>query len=78
MLIQSVWENPRYREDNINWVKEKFKYIKSITKGSYVNFPYSNLKCYDKEYYGKNVCRLKEVNEKYDPYNVFKFPQSIN
>lgn len=76
--IQSVWENSKYAEDNINWVKEKFRYIKSVTKGSYINFPYKNLKCYDKEYYGKNACRLKEVNEKYDPYNIFKFPQSIN
>jgi UDP-N-acetylenolpyruvoylglucosamine reductase len=78
MLIQSVWEDSRYAEDNINWVKHNFKYIKSITKGSYVNFPYNDLKCYDNEYYGKNVCRLKEINKKYDPYNVFKFPQSIN
>ena len=78
ILIQSVWENPIYKEDNIDWVKQKFKYLKSVTKGSYINFPYSKFKCYDKEYYGNNVCRLKEVNEKYDPCNVFKFPQSIN
>jgi len=78
MAIQSIWENPRYKEDNIEWVKVRFKYIKSITKGSYVNFPYKNLKSYDKEYYGKNVFRLKEINKKYDPLNVFKFPQSIN
>ena len=78
IAIQSEWENPIYKEDNINWVKDRFKYLKSVTKGSYVNFPYSNLKNYDKEYYGENVCRLKEVNQKYDPCNVFKFEQSIN
>ena len=48
-----------------------------ITEGSYVNFPYSPLINYEKEYYGGNACRLKCINEKYDPFNIFNYPQAI-
>ncbi len=78
MGIQSVWENPKYANDNIGWVKENFKYIESITKGSYINFPFSGLECYQRDYYGGNADKLIRINQRYDPFNVFKFPQSIN
>lgn len=77
IAIQTMWDDAKYKENNVNWVNQNFRYLKSITNGSYINFPYSNLKNYDAEYYGENVCRLKEIDEKYDPFNVFEFPQSI-
>lgn len=77
MGIQSVWENNIYVLDNRMWLQKKFRYLESITRGSYVNFPYNCLKDYEQEYYGENACRLREVNQKYDPLNVFDFPQSI-
>ncbi len=43
ILIQSVWEESQYALDNKRWVNRRFKYIKSITQGSYVNFPYGGL-----------------------------------
>jgi hypothetical protein len=63
--------------ENSSWINERFCYLKSITEGSYVNFPYGSLPCYLNEYYGNNVYRLKEVKEIYDPCNVFTFPQGI-
>ncbi|WP_175559928.1 FAD-dependent oxidoreductase [Clostridium uliginosum] len=75
--IQSVWENSIFAEENKEWVASRLNYIKMITDGSFVNFPYSPLRNYEKEYYGGNVCRLKEVNEKYDPFNIFNYLQSI-
>jgi UDP-N-acetylenolpyruvoylglucosamine reductase len=75
--IQSVWENSIYAEENKEWVASRLNYIKMITEGSYVNFPYSPLINYEKEYYGGNACRLKCINEKYDPFNIFNYPQAI-
>ncbi|WP_433748102.1 FAD-binding oxidoreductase [Falsibacillus pallidus] len=77
MGIQSVWEQDQYAEKNIRWVEDRFQYIKNITTGSYINFPYSELKDYEIAYYGQNAGRLNRINKKYDPYNVFRFPQAI-
>ncbi|WP_061994183.1 FAD-binding oxidoreductase [Clostridium sp. ATCC 25772] len=77
MGIQSVWENPIYAEENKIWVASRLSYIKTITEGFFVNFPYSPLKNYEKEYYGGNACELRVVKRKYDPCNIFNFPQSI-
>lgn len=77
ILIQSVWEESQYALDNKRWVNRRFKYIKSITQGSYVNFPYGGLLDYLAAYYGGNANRLRAVKKTYDPENVFRFPQSI-
>lgn len=75
--IQSVWENSIYAEENREWVASRLSYIRMITKGLFVNFPYSPLRNYEREYYGGNVCRLQCVKEQYDPFNIFNYPQSI-
>lgn len=77
MGLQSVWEDSKYAVQNIEWVKEKFKYIKHITIGSYVNFPSAELENYEEEYYGGNARKLKEIKRKYDPFDIFNFPQGI-
>lgn len=76
-LLQSVWEENEYEEANIGWVNRNFPYLAGLTAGSYVNFPYSNLKDYMQAYYGGNVGRLRRVKRLYDPCNVFCFQQSI-
>lgn len=73
--LDTVFEDHKCK--NAAWISEKFRYLTSVTKGSYVNFPYSCLPCHLEEYYGTHVCRLKKVKEKYDPYNIFTFPQGI-
>ena len=75
--IQSVWENSIYAKENKEWVASRLSYLEKITKGSYVNFPYSPLINYEEKYYGGNLCRLKCVKEKYDSFNIFNYPQSI-
>lgn len=77
MLIQSVWTDNQYARANRAWVEERFQYLKTITKGSYVNFPYSPLSNYERAYFGKNVPRLRVIKGSYDPCNIFCFPQSI-
>ena len=77
MGLQSVFEEDKYKQENIEWVLEKFKYIKSITKGSFINFPLAELEDYKHEYYGDNYEKLKLIKTKYDPNNIFTFKQSI-
>lgn len=75
--FQSVWEEDIYAEINKKWVVNNFNFIKSITKGSFVNFPLKELENYEDEYYGGNLERIKEVKKTYDPENFFDFPQVV-
>lgn len=77
MGLQSVWEDSQYAKQNKIWVDSRLRFIKSITEGVYINFPYYPLIGYSEEYYGEHICRLYKVKCKYDPYNVFNFEQSI-
>lgn len=77
MGFQSVWEESKYAPINRKWFLEKFSYIKNITEGSFINFPLLELENYKKEYFGENISKLKEIKDKYDPLNIFKFSQGI-
>lgn len=77
MGFQSVWEEAKYAPINRRWFLEKFNYIKNITEGSFINFPLLELENYKKEYFGENISKLKGIKSKYDPLNIFKFPQGI-
>ncbi|KFN01754.1 FAD-binding oxidoreductase [Bacillus clarus] len=75
--IQSIWEDPIFKKDNVQWLEKRFNYIESITEGSFINFPYSNLEDYMNAYYGAHANKLRKINKKYDPLGVFSFPQGI-
>lgn len=77
MGFQSVWESNKYSEINNYWFNEKMEVIKTLTVGAFINFPFNNIKEYEKEYYGDNYLRLREIKKMYDKTNKFKFPQSI-
>ncbi|MGN4423532.1 FAD-binding protein [Bacillus cereus group sp. MYBK30-1] len=75
--LQSIWEDPIFKKDNVQWFEKRFEHIESITEGSFVNFPYSRLQDYMTAYYGTHANKLRKINKKYDPLNVFTFPQAI-
>jgi hypothetical protein len=75
--VQSIWLDQQYARQNIEWVQQKFNYLKAMTTGSYVNFPYGDLPDYEEAYYGHNAGRLARIKNMYDPLDVFTFPQSI-
>lgn len=75
--METIWEEKEYAEENIEWISNKFPCLEAITTGSYVNFPYGELENYLEEYYGCHVNRLTKIKMKYDPYNIFTFPQGI-
>lgn len=71
------WENPNEEESNIKWVENLRRALSPYTAGDYVNFPDLLIPDWPTAYYGRNFRRLREVKTKYDPLNVFQFPQSI-
>ena len=75
--FQSLFEDDEYKNENTKWFLEKLNFIKEITKGSFINFPLSELDDYGHEYYGENYEKLKRIKLKYDPYGKFSFEQSI-
>jgi FAD/FMN-containing dehydrogenase len=77
LAIASSWENKSEAESHKQWVAAGFDYIHTITRGSYINFPYSRMPNYQQAYYGGNLRRLQYVKKAYDPCNLFRFPQSI-
>jgi hypothetical protein len=75
--IQSIWVDQQYARQNIEWVQQQFNYLKTMTTGSYVNFPYCDLTDHKEAYYGRNADRLTRIKNIYDTLDVFTFPQSI-
>jgi FAD/FMN-containing dehydrogenase len=77
MAIASSWECEDEAPDHKEWVRAGFKYIYTITRGSYVNFPYTHMPNYQRAYYDDHLLRLQRIKKEYDPDNIFDFPQSI-
>lgn len=77
MGISSSWESEIVEPVAKEWVASGFKYIYTLSVGSYVNFPYNNLPNYECAYYGEHIQKLRSIKNEYDPHNVFEFPQSI-
>ncbi len=75
--FQSVFEDRKYKEENILFVQERFSKLRTYTKGSFINFPIEQGENYEKEYYGDNLARLQRVKRTYDSDHLFNFEQSI-
>lgn len=76
--LDTIWENNRFSEENRSWINARFPTLAFVTTGSYVNFPFNGLPNYLEEYYGAHVRALRSIKEKYDPCNIFIFPQGIS
>lgn len=63
-------------DDLVNTAKDSGK-GKEVGWGAYVNYVDARQENWAKAYYGEGVERLKELKKKWDPENVFWFPQSI-
>lgn len=74
--FQSVWEESQFAKINYEWVSDRFKKLSTYTQGSFINFPIAQ-EDYEKQYYGGNLLKMKEVKAKYDPNNFFNFEQGI-
>ncbi|BCJ94296.1 hypothetical protein acsn021_18650 [Anaerocolumna cellulosilytica] len=75
--LETVWEEREYAAENEEWVRRRYPVLAQYTTGSYVNFPYRGLIDYLEAYYGSHMESLIKVKAKYDPFNVFTYPQGI-
>lgn len=73
----SSWVKKSDEARNVASVEKVRQQLKPYVKGSYVNVPDEFIKNFGEAYYGSNFARLRRVKGKYDPKNVFCFPQSI-
>lgn len=73
----STWNKPEGAALGIRWVEDFRKDMRPFTKGVYVNTPDLSIKNWQNAYYGCNFNRLTKVKAKYDPMNIFQYPQSI-
>ena len=71
------WLTPDLAEVQLKEVDLLREKLLPFTQGDYVGNPDKTLKDYLTSYWGGNVQRLREVKTKYDPHNIFNFPQSI-
>jgi FAD/FMN-containing dehydrogenase len=73
----ATWKDKSEEAASLASVERVRQLMKPYVTGSYVNVPDQNIKKFGKAYYGSNFARLREVKMKYDPENLFHFPQSI-
>lgn len=73
----ATWTTSNGSTEGIKWVNRLTQKLRCYTSGTYVNSPDLSLIHWQKAYYGKNYRRLRQVKRKYDPDDIFHFPQSI-
>lgn len=75
--IKSIWNKEYEKEKSINWTRELKHYLDKIGIGTYRGFTDFDIINWRYQYYLNNYSELKCIKNKYDPKNIFKFPQSI-
>ena len=71
------WMVPQDSAPTISWVEQMRAAMQPYTQGAYVNYVDSCIADPLRAYYGPNLERLVRIKRRYDPENVFEFPQSI-
>lgn len=77
MSLFATWSTPDGAAPGIQWVEDFRRAMLPFARGVYVNTIDLSIKDWPEAYYGCNFERLTKVKTKYDPENVFHFPQSI-
>ena len=66
------------KEAALRWLGHSWATVRPWgTVRAYPNFPDPALEDWPRAYHGTNLERLARVKEKYDPDNLFRFPQSV-
>ncbi|MBW4442469.1 MAG: FAD-binding oxidoreductase [Plectolyngbya sp. WJT66-NPBG17] len=75
---QTYWTKPQDQAVHLNWVRNfRAAMQPHVTGGCYVNYCDRDLKNWQTAYYGNNWQKLKQVKQRVDPGNFFRFEQSV-
>lgn len=81
MQYSAEWVNGASRSviaANRQWLLSAWRSMRPFVSGqAYQNYVDPGLPGWAMAYYGSNLARLEEVKARYDPEDVFRFPQSI-
>jgi hypothetical protein len=76
--LQTYWEQPSQQSKLlIRFQEVQEVFFKHGIKAQYRNYPDINFKNWESAYYAQNYARLKQLKNKYDPNNLFRFEQSV-
>lgn len=75
--LTTSWEDPAAKRANLAWFAPRYRALREMTCGAYVNFPNLENRDFMRAYYGGNAERLRRVKARLDPENFFCFPQSV-
>ena len=73
----AAWDDPALHSKALGWAADFWGALRPFGEGAYVNVPNAPASDWEREYYGANRERLRQVKTKYDPENVFSFEQSV-
>lgn len=73
----AAWDDPALHAKALGWAGDFWRALRPFGTAGYVNVPNAPAADWEREYYGPNVERLRQVKAKYDPHNVFNFEQSV-
>jgi hypothetical protein len=76
--LQTYWEQPSQQSKLLSRFQEVQEvFFKHGIKAQYRNYPDINFQNWESAYYAQNYTRLKQLKNKYDPNNLFRFEQSV-
>lgn len=77
--FQAYWTTPAQQQAHHQWSVAFSTAIRDqyMLNACYRNYPDLSLNDWQFKYYANNYPALQQVKAKYDPYNVFQYPQSV-
>jgi hypothetical protein len=73
----AAWDDRALNSKALGWAADFWRALRPFGDGAYVNVPNAPASDWERDYYGSNRERLRQVKAKYDPQNVFSFEQSV-